>query len=87
MSAPKGNQFAAKPDSEVLAFQVHVRTTFAERKAWRDRARATGGSFNEWARRVLNREAGRPWKPKPTTGALPTVAPDAIVGPHAPTEQ
>lgn len=55
MSAPKGNQFAAKSDREAVRFPVIVRGLEVERKAWR-RA-AAGGKFNDWARTALNKAA------------------------------
>jgi hypothetical protein len=54
MSAPKGNNYASKPDADILAFNQNVKANFAERKAWRDRAKADGISTNLWCRNALN---------------------------------
>lgn len=55
MPAPKGNNFAKKPDKDRVEFPVNVRGTEAERKSWR-RA-AAGQKWNDWARAVLNAAA------------------------------
>ena len=58
MSAPTGNQNAAKPEAERLSAPTCVKSTKAERKAWLKAA--AGGRLNTWIRRHLNRAAGLP---------------------------
>jgi hypothetical protein len=63
MPAPKGNTYASKPDNEILAFTQSIRANFAERKAWRDRAKADGISTNLWCRNALNAALKRKRRP------------------------
>lgn len=64
MSAPKGNQFAAKPEGEAATSNLHIRCTPADKGSWVRAAQArairdpnAGDKLAEWVTDILNAAA------------------------------
>lgn len=54
MSAPKGNKFASKPDSEKRTININFRVTPKEKKQYDKLAKKSGVGVTQWIRERLS---------------------------------
>jgi len=59
MVAPKGNKFAAKPETDRASVLFNLRISRKEKEQWLAAARAAGKTLARWIRDTLKANSGQ----------------------------